>query len=82
MGHWVKLAVIDVIAEEDYELHPLTHLSERAPPLIGEENVSFTQSFKAEQKRCRDAAYAAPPTPAKAPVSVEMKLIPKAKEPK
>ena len=65
--------VVDLTAEDDNELHPLTQLSERESQPMGEDNVSFTQSLEAEMKRYQPLLQ--PPTPAKAPVSDNLRPI-------
>ena len=64
--------IIDLTAEEEYETFPLTQLSEKEP--VRELNEKESIVYECEMYRSR--AWAAPATPAKAPISQGLSGIP------
>ena len=65
--------VIDLTAEEEYATFPLTQLSEKEPTIYV---LNEKESIVYEREMYRSRAWAAPATPAKAPVSQDLSNIP------
>ena len=65
--------VIDLTAEEEYATFPLTQLSEKEPSIY---MLNEKESIVYDREMYRSRAWAAPATPAKAPVSQDLSSIP------
>ena len=64
--------IIDLTAEEEYETFPLTQLSEKEPV----RELNQKESIVYEREMYCSRAWAAPATPAKAPISQDLLGIP------
>ena len=64
--------IIYLTAEEEYETFPLTQLSEKEPV----RELNEKESIVYEREMYRSRAWAAPATPAKAPISQDLSGIP------
>ena len=64
---------IDLTAEEEYASFPLTQLSEREPSTY---ELNEKESIVYEREMCRSRVWAAPATPAKAPISQDLSAVP------